>query len=188
MSLDPHHLLILTGPSGVGKDTIVERLKERGLPLSFVLTTTSRPERKGDRHTYRHVDAATFQRMITDGAFVEWAQVYGNYYGTEYAELDRAAREKSVTILENDIQGAKTIKQKYPDVTMLFIAPASLDELEQRLRDRGKNTEGEIRTRLTTADQELHEQEHADHVVVNKQDQLEQAVDEVEKIIRHLLS
>jgi len=184
MTLDPSHLIIITGPSGVGKDSILEALRSRGLPLSFVITTTSRPRRSVDRHIYHFVDAPSFERMIGEGAFVEWAKVYDHYYGTRYAALDEADVHGGVVILENDIQGARTIKKCFPDATLIFIAPKNLDELHRRLVSRGQNTPEEIERRLRTGEHELAQQNIADHVVINEHNQLSRAVGKIESIIR----
>ncbi|MFA6908732.1 MAG: guanylate kinase [Patescibacteria group bacterium] len=186
MIADASRLIVVTGPSGVGKDTILETLKRNQLPLEFVLTTTTRPERPGEHHVYHHIDVPTFQKMITDGAFAEWAKVYDQYYGTELTELERAMNTGRTTILENDIQGAKIVKSLFPQSTIIFISPKDIEELETRLRKRGKNNDAEIRTRLDTAASELAQAHIADHVIINEEGKLDKAVSEIQKIIESL--
>jgi guanylate kinase len=175
---------VIAGPSGVGKGSIVRRLLERdpgGLVLS--VSATTRPPRplEVQGRDYRFVDAEAFASLIGSGALLEWAEVFGDRYGTPADPVDEARAAGHDVILEIDVQGAKQVRERVPDAILVFVAPPSLEELERRLRSRGTESEDRIRRRLETAEAELARTSAFDHVVVN--DDLEAASSQVAAII-----
>ena len=178
-------LIVLAGPSGVGKGSVVERLRSRdpeGLALS--ISATTRPIRPGetDGVDYAFVDDAAFDRMIADGELLEWAEVYrGRRYGTPRSFVERALGEGRDVILEIDVQGAALVRAQAPDAVLILLTPPSTEALEARLRGRATEDEGSIAERLASAAEELEQGQWFDHVVVN--DEVSRAADEVAAII-----
>ncbi len=176
-------LIVIAGPSGVGKSTIVRRLRERRT-LDFSVSATTRPPRPGevDGVNYHFVDVAEFERLVMVGAFLEWAQYGRNFYGTLRSEVESRLREGRVVILEIDIQGARQVRERHPEAHLIFIAPPTLTDLERRLRARGDTGEDEIAARLAIAAQEMVEAPGLfAHVVVN--DDVESSIEQVESLI-----
>lgn len=180
-------LFVLSGPSGVGKDTVIARLKERKqVPLSFAITATTRPMRPGEVHgvSYYFVSQEEFERMRDNGELLEWAVVHGRLYGTPRSSVrDLIAAGKDV-LLKIDVQGAAIIRQKVPDAVFIFLAPSSLLDLVQRLAARGTESEAERELRINNAHREMEDLPNYDYVVVNHHDQLEETVTKVESIVR----
>jgi guanylate kinase len=178
------NLIVIAGPSGVGKGSVVRRLLVRdpqGLALSVSATTRPPRATEVDGRDYRFVDRDGFDRMIADGSFLEWAENFGDRYGTP-ADAVSDARERGMdVVLEIDVQGARQVRERVPDAVLVFLRPPSLDELERRLRSRGTESEERIGRRLETARAELEEADAFDHIVVN--DDLEAASSQVAAII-----
>ena len=178
-------LIVLAGPSGVGKGSVVERLRSRdpeGLSLS--ISATTRPIRPGetDGVDYLFVDDAGFDDMIEAGELLEWAEVYrGRRYGTPRSFVERSLASGRDVILEIDVKGAEQVRAKVPDAVLIFLAPPSMAELESRLRGRGTEDDERIARRLETAAWEITQQDRFDRVVVN--DDVERAAEEVAAII-----
>jgi guanylate kinase len=155
--------------------------------LVFSVSATTRPRRPGeiDGRDYRFVSPATFRELIDDGAFLEWAEVFGHRYGTLIAPIADALADGHDVLLEIDVQGARSVRDRFPDAVLLFIVPPSasnfLQQLEERLRKRGSESEREIARRLAAARDEMEEASWFDHVVVN--DDVERAATEVAAII-----
>lgn len=151
-------LFVIAGPSGVGKSTIVRSLRQR-LTLDFSVSATTRPPRIGevDGVNYHFVEVAEFERLVMQGAFLEWAQYGRHFYGTLESEVEGRLRAGHDVILEIDIQGARQVKVRYPDAFMVFVAPPSVSDLERRLRARGDTSEIDISRRLAIAAQEMAE-------------------------------
>jgi guanylate kinase len=155
--------------------------------LVFSVSATTRPRRPGeiDGRDYRFVSPATFRELIDDGAFLEWAEVFGHRYGTLIAPIADALADGHDVLLEIDVQGARSVRDRFPDAVLLFIVPPSasnfLQQLEERLRKRGSESEREIARRLAAAREEMEEASWFDHVVVN--DDVERAATEVAAII-----
>jgi guanylate kinase len=177
-------LIVIAGPSGVGKGTVVRGLRSR-VPEGFVLSVsaTTRAARPGEVHgtDYAFVSDAEFDRLIRDGELLEWAEIVGHRSGTprSFVEAQRASGRD--VVLEIDVQGAAQVREAVPDALLIFLLPPSFDVLESRLRSRGTETEDRIRERLHTAEWELQQAGWFDHVVVN--DDAERAADEVAAII-----
>jgi guanylate kinase len=170
---------VITGPSGVGKGTLIRGLLERVPGLELAVSATTRAPRPGeeDGHEYHFLSPEEFERRVQAGDFVEHAVYAGNRYGTLRSELDRPARG---IVLEIDLQGARQVRESLPEALQVFIAPPSLEALEARLRERGADAPEQIRDRLAVAPQELAAQEEFSRVVVN--DDLEQALQELEQL------
>jgi guanylate kinase len=177
-------LLILSSPSGAGKTTLTRKLLTEHPELQFSVSHTTRSPRPNEVHgsDYHFVDRAQFQALVAQGAFLEWAEVHGNLYGTSVAEIDRARTTRGCTgmIFDIDYQGARQIRAKKPDVITVFILPPSMSELERRLRGRQSDSEEAVLRRFETARLEIEHYALFDYLVVN--DDLQRAYDELRSI------
>jgi guanylate kinase len=176
---------VIAGPSGVGKGTIVRRVRSR-VPDELVLSVsaTTRPPRPGevDGIDYFFIDGAGFDRMVADGEMLEWAEVFhGHRYGTPAGPVDLHRDAGRDVLLEIDVEGARWVRERAPDAVMILLEPPSRDELERRLRSRRTESDDSIAERLAKAEWELAQRSMFDHVVVN--DDLERASAEVAAII-----
>ena len=179
-------LLVLSGPSGVGKDLLLSRLREAGRPYHFTVTVTTRAKRNGehDGMDYHFISARQFESMIANEELLEWANVFGNYYGVPKSQvMDAMARGQDV-ILKIDVQGAATIRSLVPDALFIFLAPPSGEELERRLRGRNTESDDALIARIEQARHELQEAEKFDYTVVHHTDATDEAALEIEDIIR----
>jgi guanylate kinase len=175
-------LFVISSPSGAGKTTLARKLAERH-NLHFSVSYTTRPARPGevDHNDYHFVSNDEFDRMIDAQEFAEWAKVHGNRYGTTVVTVDQAIEQGKDTLFDIDYQGARQIKQKWPnDSVLCFILPPSIQELERRLRQRATDSAEIIAGRLAMAHKELFHYAEYDYLVVN--DQLEKAYDELRSI------
>ncbi len=157
-SPEPGRLIVIAGPSGVGKSTIVRALRERR-DLDFSVSATTRPPRPGEEDGihYHFVDVVEFERLVMVGAFLEWAQYGRNFYGTLRSEVESRLRLGHDVILEIDIQGARQVQSRYPEALFIFVAPPSIEDLESRLRARGDTSEEDVQRRVAIARQEIAE-------------------------------
>jgi guanylate kinase len=171
-------IVVISGPGGVGKGTIVEALATRDPTLWVSRSWTTRPQRPGERQdAYVFTDRAAFERRIEAGGFLEWTEFLGNYYGTPTPEGDTG----KVVILEIEVDGARQVRDKHPDALCIFVLPPSRDEQERRLHRRGDTPE-KVAARLRKAEEEEPiGKAMSDHVVVN--DDLERTVEELRGII-----
>ncbi len=178
-------LVVLSGPSGVGKDSVLMRMRELGFPFHFVVTLNSRPQRPGeiDGLDYHFVSSQQFEAMIEQGELLEWAHVYGNYRGIPRFEVRRAMASGRDVIIRVNVDGAATIKRLAPEAVFIFIASGSLEELQRRLQLRRTETPEEIERRLALAQHELAQIPQFDYVVVNHEDRLDEAVGQIRAII-----
>jgi guanylate kinase len=177
-------LVVLTGPSGAGKDSLLDEMKRLpGRPYAFAITATTRPPRPAERDgvDYHFVSREQFQRMVDNGDLLEHAIVYGQEKGLPKAQVREQLESGHDVLLRTDVQGARYIKSVVPGAVTIFIAPPSDMELERRLRARGGDTDEQVRLRLETARQEVAQARDFDHLVVN--DDLEKSVAEIERII-----
>jgi guanylate kinase len=179
-------LIVLAGPSGVGKGAIVARLLAAlpDLELSISATTRRPRPREDEGRHYYFVDRADFDRMIAAGGFLEWADIFGERYGTPREPVERALAAGRDVLVEIDVQGARQVKAANPGAYMVFVKPPSLGELERRLRTRGTETDQQVRRRLAKAADELAAEPEFDVTVVN--DDLEQAAREVIELVDRL--
>jgi guanylate kinase len=178
-------LLVLSGPSGVGKDSVLARLAEKGLPFRRVLTVTTRPRRPGERDgvDYSFLKDEEYDRLLASGGLLEHAEVYGLRYGVPKAPVQQALSRGEDVVVRVDVQGAATLHRLLPEAVLVFLAPASLEELEGRLRRRRTEDEAVVRRRLETARREMEQQGLFDYVVVNADGRLEEAVERLASII-----
>ncbi|HXF50834.1 MAG TPA: guanylate kinase [Dehalococcoidia bacterium] len=195
----PPLVIVITGPSGVGKDTVVarltnselrkrslvERLRALDLPLHVVVTATNRPPRPGERDgvDYIFLSDEEFDRKLAEGGFLEHAEVYGQKKGVPRDQVERALAEGKDVLLRVDPQGAATIKRLIPEAVVIFILPGTMTELEQRIRARGGDTEEDIQRRLQEAAREIGSLAGFDYAVVNEEGKLDQTVSRIAAII-----
>ena len=175
-------LVVISGPSGVGKDTVLSRMKERGLPFHFTVTATTRPRRgvdPADHEFLTLLNEEAFDRLLAEDGLLEHAQVYGYRYGVPKAPLREALERGQDVIVRVDPQGAATIKRLAPAAVLVFLAPPSIEELEARLRARGLDDPEAMQRRLKAASQEMERLPQFDYAVVNEQDDLDGAVDQL---------
>jgi guanylate kinase len=178
-------LVVLSGPSGVGKDTILMRMRDIGFPFHFVVTATSRAQRPGERdgYDYHFVSKGRFEEMISRGELLEWAEVYGHYKGIPKREVGQALQSGRDVILRIDVQGAATIKRLAPEAVFIFLAPGSFDELRNRLQWRRTESPDQMEQRLAMARREMDALEMFDYVVINREDHLDDAVGQIRNIM-----
>ncbi len=176
-------VFVITGPSGVGKGTLIRGLMERLPELELSVSATTRAPRPGeeDGADYHFLSAEEFERRIAAGDFVEHADYAGRRYGTLRSELDRRVRAGVPVVLEIEVQGARQVREAMPEAVQVFIAPPSLEALRTRLVGRGTDDQQEVERRLQVAEQELAAQSEFGHVVVN--DRLEDALDELAALV-----
>jgi guanylate kinase len=181
-------VVVITGPSGVGKGTLIRSLRERLPELELSVSATTRPQRPGERPgaDYHFLGDAEFQRRVDEGDFVEHATYSGRRYGTLRSELERRTRAGHPVVLEIEVQGARQVRAALPEAVQVFIAPPSREALRARLVGRGTDDAEQVDARLRTAEAELEAQDEFAHVVVN--DRLEDAVDDLEAIVRAALA
>lgn len=162
-------LIVLSGPSGVGKGTVCAALRERAPDLTYSISVTTRPPRKNetDGVHYFFKDRSGFQKMIAQNALLEWAEYMGNYYGTPRRFVEDTLASGKDVILEIEVQGALQVKEKFPEGVFIFLAPPSKEELMVRISGRGTETDESMSGRLTTAEREMALMHHYDYVVVN---------------------
>ena len=180
-------LIILSGPSGVGKDAVLARMKELGKPYHFTVTATTRPRRESEREGVDYIFVTTdeFRRMIDSGEMLEWAEVHEHLYGVPRSQVADALSEGRDVIVKPDVQGAATIKRLSPDALTIFLAPPDMDELARRLKSRMTETPENLVLRLETAELEMQEATKFDYVVVNRQGDLDAAVEEIGRIVEN---
>lgn len=184
-------LIIISGPSGSGKDTVLKKLFEKLPEIEFSISSVSRPMREGEiqGEKYNFITPEQFEQMIVDDALLEYNVYCGNYYGTPKAPVDRCIALGGEIILEVDVNGAANVRKNCPDNFSVFIAPPSFEVLRNRLTNRGTETAEVIEKRLNQAKNELDRVKEYDYVVVN--DDLDEAVEDLKNIIiaeRHKVS
>ncbi|MCI0503009.1 MAG: guanylate kinase [Fusobacteria bacterium] len=177
-------LIVVSGPSGAGKGTICKALTDKNKDkINCAISATSREIRPGevDKQTYYYIGRDSFIKEIANNNFLEYAEVYGNYYGTLKEEVERLLNSKSDVILEIDMQGALQIRERTNDAVLIFIMPPSFEELRERICNRQRESQEEIKNRLTKVDNELKYIKEYDYIVVN--DDLDIAVKKIEAIL-----
>jgi guanylate kinase len=177
------HLIVLAGPSGVGKGTLLKRLLQRHPDIQVSVSATTRDPRKGeiDAQHYYFVSKAQFGEMVEKGELLEWAEFAGNCYGTPKAPIEQAIARGQQVILEIELMGARQVRRSFPTAQQIFILPPSADSLEARIRQRGQDSEAAIAKRLAQAQVELAAADEFDFKIVN--DDLDAAIAELEAAI-----
>ncbi len=178
-------LIVLSGPSGVGKDAVLSGLRESGYPLSYVVTLTTRPRRDNEQNMvdYHFVSTDEYRDMLARDELLESANVYGNWYGVPRAAVKEALDRGEDVIIKIDIQGAATIKKTVPEAVFIFLAPPSMEELTARLTRRLTESPTDLALRLKTAIEEMIQLSWFDYVVVNREGELDLAVASIQAII-----
>lgn len=178
-------LIVLSGPSGVGKDVTLQALKKRNIPLHFVITATTRSPRAGEKNgvDYFFYTRDEFEALIKANELLEHAVVYDDYKGIPKEQIRKAMQSGQDVILRVDVQGAAKLRELNPDAVLIFLLPGSVEEWHQRLNSRQTETEESMKTRLNKAKWELEYLPLFDYLVVNKHNELEVAVDNIIEII-----
>jgi len=179
-------LIVISGPAGVGKDSLIQRMMERGYPVHFVVTATDRPPRAGEVHgiDYFFLTTEEFLRMEREGELLEHAIVYEQHKGVPKQQIRKALASGKDVIMRVDVQGAATIRRMVPEATMIFMTTFSEEELEKRLCARGGDSPEQLEKRLAIAREEMKWLPEFDYVVVNRNGELDQAVDDVAAIVQ----
>ncbi|MBX6395014.1 MAG: guanylate kinase [Alicyclobacillaceae bacterium] len=176
-------LIVISGPSGAGKGTVCAALRKYFPDMQYSVSVTTRPPREGEREgvNYFFRSKEDFEAMIQAGELLEWAQVYGNYYGTPRRYVETQLQAGRDVLLEIDIQGARQVKEKFPQGVFVFLAPPSVRELKNRILGRGSETEESFRIRFGAVSEELRHLWEYDYVVIN--DEVEKACQRIRSII-----
>ncbi len=176
-------LIVLSGPSGAGKDTVLGKLLENRNDIDLSVSYTTRTPRSGEINgkDYHFVDKDIFQKAINDGEMLEYACYCGNYYGTPRFEVEKNLESGRSVILEIEVQGAEQVIKKCPEAVSVFIVPPSIEELKKRLKNRASDSEEAVRLRVSEAEKEISLAEHYKYIVVN--DDVELCADNISKII-----
>jgi len=189
VSFNVHHpqplLIVISGPSGAGKDTVMQRMKERGLPFHFVVTATTRPQRTSEIHgrDYWFVSKDEFARMIDEDELLEHAIVYGDYKGIPKQQVREALASGMDVVMRLDVQGAETVRKMARQALMIFITTENEADLVRRLETRKTETADSLALRIATARKELNRVEAFDYVIVNREYHLDETVDTIRAII-----
>ena len=178
-------IIVLSGPSGAGKDAVLARMRESGYPLEYVTTVTTRPQRANERDNvdYHFISTEMFQKMIENKELLEWANVYGNMYGVPKQPVKQALDKGQDIMVKVDIQGAATIKKLLPQALLIFLMPSSIEDLTLRLKQRHTESPFNLALRLKTAEEEIKQLPLFDYLVVNKQGEIDLAVSRIKAII-----
>ena len=178
-------LIVLTGPSGVGKDAVLTRMRKLRRPFHYVVTATTRLQREGEKNgvDYYFLSQEKFQQMLDKGQLLEWAKVYGNYYGVPRDEISQALSKGADVIVKVDVQGAATIKKILPQAVFIFLTPPSMEELELRLRQRRSEAPIDLALRLEKAKDEIKSLPLFDYVITSHQDRLDDIISQIDAIV-----
>jgi guanylate kinase len=179
-SLNPGRLIVLTGPSGVGKGTLMRSLLQRHPELYYSVSATTRSPRPGeiDGKNYYFISRSKFEKLMAEGEFLEWAEFAGNYYGTPREAVLNQINSSKLVILEIELEGARQIRASFPSAFSIFILPPSFEELEKRIRSRAQDSEEAIARRLHRAKEEVNAADEFDIQIIN--DDFETALNDIE--------
>jgi guanylate kinase len=179
-------LFVLSAPSGTGKDTVIHALKARGMDFHVVASVTTRAPRPGESegNPYYFVSHEQFARMVANNELIEHAQVHGNWYGQPLQQIRDNIHQGRDVLLKIDVQGAATVRKKFPDAIYIFLVPGSVEELVERLVNRQTETEEQVKRRLKDAQYELAQKEYYEYIIENRQGKLNDAVDSLQAVMR----
>lgn len=182
----PGLLFVISGPSGAGKDTLVEGLRQRRETLRYSISATTRPPREGERHGehYFFLSGQAFEGLLADGKLLEFREYNGNFYGTPRDYIDESLAEGYDVVLKPEVNGALTVRDAFPDAVLIFVVPDRFSHLRERLLARRTETNEEIARRLEIATREMKFIRRFDYIVVNEQDRPEQAIRDLEAIFQ----
>tara|TARA_B100001109_G_scaffold95941_1_gene78165 strand:+ start:101 stop:652 length:552 start_codon:yes stop_codon:yes gene_type:complete len=180
---NPEKLIVITGPSGVGKGTVVKNILEKDKNIWLSISATTRKPRNGEEHgkDYYFLTKKNFKEMINNQMFLEWAEFAGNYYGTPQNIIKDKIKDGYKVILEIEVEGACQVRSKFPNIISIFLLPPNKKELEKRIRNRGTDSEKSILNRLERADFEMSSAKDFDYVLKNNE--IDKTVDDILKII-----
>jgi guanylate kinase len=178
-------VVIISGPSGVGKDAVLNRMKERHFPAEFITTVTTRKQRPNERQQrdYNFISETEFKDLLDHQGLLEYANVYGNWYGVPKEPVRTGLASGKDVIIKVDVQGAATIKGILPDAVFIFIAPPSMEELSKRLIKRSTENAIDLNLRLKTAESEIQRIRFFDYIVINYGNRIDNALDQISSII-----
>lgn len=178
-------LIVISGPSGVGKDSVVQRMQDRDMPMHFVVTATTRPIREGEveGEDYFFVSRDEFAELIEKDELLEYAIVYNDYKGIPKKQVRQALASGKDVVMRLDVQGAETIRKMYPQALLIFLSTVDEDELVQRLKQRKTETPEGLKLRIATARKEMQRVEMFDYYVINADMRLDETVDTIAAII-----
>lgn len=178
-------VIVISGPSGAGKDAVLTKMKESGYPLEYIVTVTTRPQRDKERNNvdYHFISTEKFEEMIEEKEFLEWANVYSNWYGVPKKPIKQALDKGQDIIVKVDIQGAASIKKILPQAVFIFLIPPSAEELIVRLKQRRTESPFDLALRTKTAEAEIEQLSLFDYLVVNKRGEIDLAISEIKAII-----
>lgn len=178
-------LIVFSSPSGAGKDAVLARLKQSGFPLEYITTVTTRPRRASERDNvdYHFIPRDRFEQMVKDNELLEWANVYGNWYGVPKLAVKQTLARGQDAIVKIDVQGATTIKKILPQAVFIFLIPPSRGELVTRLEQRRTESPAELARRLEQVEEEIKQLPQFDYLVINRRDEIDTAVSDIKAII-----
>lgn len=178
-------LIVLSSPSGAGKDAVLARLKQSGLPLEYITTVTTRPRRASERDNvdYHFIPRDQFEQMVKKDELLEWANVYGNWYGVPRPAVKQTLARGQDAIVKVDVQGATAIKKILPQAVFVFLIPPSKEELVTRLEQRRTESPAELVRRLEQVEEEIKQLSQFDYLVINRRDEIDAAVSDIKAII-----
>lgn len=178
-------VIVVSGPSGVGKDAVLNRMKCKCYNFEFIVTLTTRKQRASEKNgiDYSFISVDKFQELVKENRLLEWAQVYGNWYGVPKEPVQIALAQGKDVIIKVDVQGVATLKKVLPEGIFIFIAPPSGEELAARLTQRHTESASDLELRLKTAEKELREVRNFDYVVLNHSDKIDQTIEQIMTII-----
>ena len=178
-------VFILSGPSGVGKDSVTDELKRQRFPLGYCVTATTRSPRQGEVSgvNYFFLDEPTFLRMRDSDELLEWALVHDNHYGIPRWQVREGLRDGNDVMITVDVQGGETLRRKLPGAVFIFLAPPKIEDLLPRLMKRGTESPEELQKRLRNAEREMQQWPRYDYLVLNHSERLEEAVETIKAII-----
>lgn len=177
--------IVLSGPSGAGKDALLARMKETDYPLEYITTVTTRAQRAGERDNvdYHFISTEKFQGMVENNELLEWANVYGNWYGVPRQPVKQALEQGKDTIVKVDTQGAATIKKILPEATFILVVPPSKEELVTRLKERQTESPPDLSLRIKAVEEEIKQLPLFDYIIVNRRDKIDLAISDIKAII-----